>query len=93
MPSLALILSSIALIFGIIYQVVLKDIIVLFPWHTIQPISDFPYTCRRISHPLLQSCEHIWLDDETRTLYAACGHNESRRGWNPASVLRFYSTF
>jgi hypothetical protein len=52
---------------------------------TTYAISHFPYDCHRIYHPELEACEDFWLDDETRTLYAACASPESRAGWTPAA--------
>ncbi|KAF1850774.1 calcium-dependent phosphotriesterase [Cucurbitaria berberidis CBS 394.84] len=50
----------------------------------IQTIDEFPYTCRRIEHPRLEACEDIWLDNEAKTLYAACAGTEGRLQWSPA---------
>ncbi|KAB5566197.1 hypothetical protein GE09DRAFT_1171434 [Coniochaeta sp. 2T2.1] len=50
---------------------------------TIQPISDFPYQCTRIFHPLLQSCGDMWLSRGSRQLYLACGDFRSRARWFP----------
>lgn len=49
----------------------------------IQPISDFPYHCRRISHPLLQACEDMWLSERSRKLYLACSDPYARTLWFP----------
>lgn len=50
----------------------------------IQSIDDFPYDCRRVEHPRLEACEDLWLDNEARTLYAACAGTEGRLAWNQA---------
>lgn len=50
----------------------------------IQPISDFPYQCRRIDHPLLQACEDMWLSESTRKLYLACSDSHARLQWFPS---------
>ena len=50
----------------------------------IQSIEEFPYTCRRVEHPRLEACEDIWLDNEARTLYAACSGTDGRLAWNQA---------
>ncbi|KAL6228597.1 hypothetical protein BDW75DRAFT_226633 [Aspergillus navahoensis] len=58
----------------------------LFPRvrRTIQPLEDFPeYQCRRMRHPLLESCEDIWLDPSGRKLYAACANPIARVAWSP----------
>lgn len=49
----------------------------------VQPIEDFPWDCTRIHHPLLESCEHMWLDHDGRKLYGACGNVASRLKWCP----------
>ncbi|KAJ6002663.1 hypothetical protein N7451_005210 [Penicillium sp. IBT 35674x] len=49
----------------------------------IQPLEDFPWTCTRQYHPLLEACEDMWLDHHDRKLYAACSTIESRQGWSP----------
>ncbi|KAF9267238.1 hypothetical protein L218DRAFT_955718 [Marasmius fiardii PR-910] len=48
-----------------------------------QPVSDFPYTCRLIRHEKLEGCEDIWLDHHGRKLYAACSSVSIRAVWNP----------
>ena len=50
---------------------------------TIQPISDFPYQCRRISDPRLEACEDMWLSEATRQLFLACSDPEARSHWMP----------
>jgi hypothetical protein len=69
-----------------LYQLYLKDLfaVTLGIGRVIQSIDEFPYTCRRVEHPRLEACEDIWLDDEARTLYAACAGTESRLAWNQA---------
>jgi hypothetical protein len=49
----------------------------------IQPLSDFPYNCRRIEDPRLEACEDMWLSEETRVLYLACSDSLSRSQWLP----------
>jgi hypothetical protein len=80
-----IIASIVAIIIGIIYQAVLKDIIFVTIGfgRYVQPIEDFPYVCRRIHHKLLESCEDLWLDDKARNLYAACSDSIGRGGWSP----------
>ncbi|OIW27051.1 hypothetical protein CONLIGDRAFT_656277 [Coniochaeta ligniaria NRRL 30616] len=51
---------------------------------TIQPVSDFPYQCRRIHHPLLQACEDMWLSERGRKLYLACSDPYARLQWFPS---------
>ncbi|KAI6277034.1 hypothetical protein MCOR27_006207 [Pyricularia oryzae] len=73
-------------IFGVLFQLYLKDEIVnLFAiGRTIQPISDFPYTCRRIENSRLQACEDMWLSEQTRQLFMACSEPLGRAAWLPA---------
>ncbi|KLU83157.1 hypothetical protein MAPG_02222 [Magnaporthiopsis poae ATCC 64411] len=59
-------------------------------WKTIaygrvlQPVSDFPYTCRRIENqPRLKACEDMWLSEATRQLFLACGDPAARSHWSP----------
>lgn len=73
---------------GVLFQVFLKDHFVkLFAiGKTIQPISDFPYTCRRIDRPRMQACEDLWLSEQTRQLFLACSDPLGRKAWLPATV-------
>lgn len=89
-PKLLLIAaSSLALFLGVAYQVILRDIIfvVIGVDRTHQRIEEFPYRCRRLIHPLLESCEDLVLDAEGRKIYAACSTIDSRMGWAPKSVI------
>jgi hypothetical protein len=73
-------------LFGVIYMVWLEEVIfdVLGVGRVIQPIEDFPYNCRRISHERLEACEDLWLDNQERVMYLACAGTQSRIAWNPA---------
>ena len=51
---------------------------------TYQTIEEFPYTCRRLVHPLLEACEDMQIDSVGRTLYAACSTISNRDQWSPA---------
>jgi hypothetical protein len=66
------------------YQLVLKDLFTTTfgIGRVIQSIDEFPYTCRRIEHPRLEACEDIWLDNDERTLYAACAGTKGRLAWS-----------
>ncbi|RBQ82113.1 hypothetical protein VDGD_03638 [Verticillium dahliae] len=72
-------------ILATLFQVFLKDAV----WmglgigKTIQPLSDFPYTCRRIEDPRLEACEDMWLSETTRQLFLACSDSDSRSKWIP----------
>ncbi|KAK2042979.1 calcium-dependent phosphotriesterase [Colletotrichum somersetense] len=74
-----------AFIFGVALQLVLKDPIWLAfgIGNTIQPLSDFPYSCRRIENPRLQACEDMWLSEATRQLFLACSDPLARQQWMP----------
>lgn len=49
----------------------------------IQPVTDFPYKCRRLEHPRLQACEDMWLSHNTRQLFLACSDPLGRKEWFP----------
>ncbi|OGM43314.1 paraoxonase [Aspergillus bombycis] len=69
-----------------LYKVYLHDavVLVLGIGRVIQPLEDFPgYRCQRIQHPLLESCEDLWLDSTNRKLYAACSNPAARKAWSP----------
>ncbi|KAK1449899.1 hypothetical protein CMEL01_07235 [Colletotrichum melonis] len=72
-------------ILGVALQLVLKDPIWLGLGigKEFQPLSDFPYSCRRIENPRLQACEDMWLSEATRQLFLACSDPLSRRQWLP----------
>ncbi|KAK2004065.1 calcium-dependent phosphotriesterase [Colletotrichum falcatum] len=72
-------------IVGVALQLVLKDPIWLAfgIGKTIQPLSDFPYSCRRIEDRRLQACEDLWLSEATRQLFLACSDPLARRQWMP----------
>ncbi len=82
---ISIIVAVAAVVLGVAYQSKVENIlfVVLGLGRVIQPIEDFPYDCRRIRHPLLESCEDMWLDDEGRALYAACSSIIGRMGWAP----------
>ena len=76
-----------AVLLAALYQWYLKDFlfVTIGVGRVIQPIEDFPYTCRRITNTHLESCEDMWLDDEAQVLYAACAGATARgRYWNPS---------
>ncbi|KAK5245342.1 hypothetical protein LTR07_006577 [Exophiala xenobiotica] len=78
--------SVLLLAFAALYQYQLRDILfnTLGISRKIQPISDFPYTCRRIENdPALQACEDMWLDQSSRQLFLACSDPLSRKYWMP----------
>ena len=77
--------AVVVLALGILYRAYVHDTIFLTIGigREIQPIDEFPWTCTRLQHPLLEGCEDMWLDEQGRKLYAACSNIESRQGWSP----------
>ncbi|KAK8068240.1 hypothetical protein PG996_007352 [Apiospora saccharicola] len=51
--------------------------------HTLEPLSAFPYKCRRIEDKRLQACEDMWLSEATRQLFLACSEPNGRMQWAP----------
>ncbi|KAL0936457.1 serum paraoxonase arylesterase [Colletotrichum truncatum] len=74
-----------AVVIAVGLQLMLKDPIKLAfgLGKTIQPLSDFPYDCRRIEDPRLQACEDMWLSESTRQLFLACSDSLARQRWMP----------
>ena len=70
---------------ALLWQYILKGTIFISRgyFRHIEPISSFPYTCRRLTDPALHSCEDMWLNSATRTLYLACSDVPSRKYWSP----------
>ncbi|KAJ5976491.1 calcium-dependent phosphotriesterase [Penicillium waksmanii] len=81
--------AFIVLATGVIYRTYIHNFIFLTLGigREIQPIEDFPWTCTRVRHSLLEGCEDLWLDEQDRKLYAACNSLESRKGWSPGGNL------
>ncbi|CAG8909147.1 unnamed protein product [Penicillium egyptiacum] len=77
--------ALIVLAIGILYKAYVHNIIFLTIGigREIQSIDEFPWTCTRLQHPLLEGCEDMWLDDQGRKLYLVCNSIESRQGWCP----------
>lgn len=73
-------------LFAVLYQGFVKDVlwVSLGVGRDVRPIEEFPYNCRQVRHHHLEACEDMWLDEETRILYAACGSSASRVNWTPA---------
>lgn len=73
-------------LFAILYQGYVKDVlsVSLGLGRDVKPIGEFPYNCRQLRHHHLEACEDMWLDEQARTLYAACGNSASRVNWTPA---------
>lgn len=70
---------------AVLFQIYLKD----FVWlglgigRVTQPLSDFPYTCRKIVDPRMEACEDMWLSESTRQLFLACSDPMARSQWMP----------
>jgi hypothetical protein len=66
-------LSIVVILLAVFYHVFFRDFLFTFisVGRRMGQIQEFPYTCRRLEHPSLSSCEDLWLDEENRTLYAA----------------------
>ncbi|KAB8229473.1 uncharacterized protein BDW43DRAFT_322125 [Aspergillus alliaceus] len=83
----AVLIALLAIALGL-YKVYIHDAVELFQGvkRIIQPLEDFPeYQCRRMRHPLLESCEDVWFDPSGRKLYAACANPLARLAWCPAA--------
>ncbi|KAF7959511.1 hypothetical protein EAE96_001127 [Botrytis aclada] len=89
MGSKTIILGALTVLCGVLYQTILKDWLYLNfgVGRNHNKLEDYPFTCRRVEHPLLETCEDLFLDHEDRTLYAACSTVASRRGWGPGGNL------
>lgn len=79
-------LAAVAL--AVFFQVALKETIWLAfgIGRVLQPISDFPYTCRKIVDPRMEACEDMWLSESTRQLFLACSDSLARSHWMPKYV-------
>ncbi|KAF4946717.1 hypothetical protein FGADI_10921 [Fusarium gaditjirri] len=72
-------------VFALLFQIYLKEAI----WlgfginRTIQPLSEFPYQCRKIVHHRLEACEDMYLSSSTRQLFLACSDPFARKQWQP----------
>jgi len=75
-----------AVLIAVFWQLVARDIVIATAGvgRVVQNIDDFPYTCRRIQDGILQSCEDMWLDEQSRTLFLACSTTSLRKEWMPA---------
>ncbi|CAG7555260.1 unnamed protein product [Fusarium equiseti] len=68
---------------AVLFQIYLKDAVwlALGVGKVFQPISDFPYTCRKIVNPRMEACEDMWLSKSTRQLFLACSDPLTREKW------------
>ncbi|KAI8717131.1 hypothetical protein NCS52_00787700 [Fusarium sp. LHS14.1] len=75
----------VAAVLAVFFQITLKESV----WlgfgigRVTQPISDFPYTCRKIVDPRMEACEDMWLSESTRQLFLACSDPLARPYWMP----------
>ena len=76
---------SLIAVVAVLYQLVIRDLLhdSLGVSREVQPLSDFPYQCRRLTGPGLEACEDMWLSETRRVLYLACSDSLSRRDWMP----------
>ncbi|KAK4507922.1 hypothetical protein PRZ48_001657 [Zasmidium cellare] len=77
--------TIVAVVVAVFYQLFLKTLIFvgMGVGRHVQPISDFPYQCRKIQDERLQACEDMWLSEETRQLFFACSDPFARQQWMP----------
>lgn len=73
-------------LFAVLYQGYMRDVVsVSFGiGRDVRPIGEFPFNCHQLRHHRLEACEDMWLDEQARILYAACGSSASRMNWTPA---------
>ncbi|EAW20264.1 uncharacterized protein NFIA_098980 [Aspergillus fischeri NRRL 181] len=85
-PLKTIFIALLAIAIGLYKVHIHLDAANLFPkvGRAIQRLDDFPdYQCRRMRHPLLESCEDVWLDSGRRRVYAACANPMVRVAWSP----------
>jgi hypothetical protein len=77
--------SFVVLLSAILYQIQFPRMVSmgLGLGRDIEPLSAFPYTCRRIYHERLKACEDMWFSESTRQLFLACSDPLTRRAWLP----------
>jgi arylesterase / paraoxonase len=83
--AILVIVGNIVLLGAVLWPIIIRDLVIVNSGfgRKIQPISDFPYQCRRITGPGLQACEDMWLSERTRQLFLACSTSLSRKEWMP----------
>ncbi|KAM0344937.1 hypothetical protein ACHAPU_007071 [Fusarium lateritium] len=77
--------SAVAVV-AVLFQVFLKEPVWLFlgVGRVIQPLADFPYTCRKIVDPRMEACEDMWLSQSTRQMFLTCSDPLARKHWMPS---------
>lgn len=80
-----IVLAVVSALLAVLWQIALRDlfIVTLGVTRHLQPISDFPYQCRRIQDPIIQACEDMWLSESSRQLFLACSDPLARKQWMP----------
>ena len=81
-------LTAVVLILAVLFQTVRQWMSVFGYGRITQPITDFPYKCRRIYQPLatnkrLHAAEDMWLSETTRQLFIAASDQHARKQWFP----------
>lgn len=68
--------TAAVLILAIVYKIFLHETALqwLDPSPTDRDIGGFSWKCTRLEHPLMEGCEHLWLDHDNRKLYGACSN-------------------
>jgi len=87
MPFNFITFGALAILSAVVYQPSRRVLKALGVGQTYNRIEEYPYTCRRLHHPLLEACENMVLDSTTRALYAACATSLGRFGWSPGLVF------
>ncbi|EWZ28573.1 uncharacterized protein FOBCDRAFT_251674 [Fusarium oxysporum Fo47] len=77
---------SAVVILAVLFQIFLQETIWLFlgVGRVMQPLADFPYTCRKIVDPRMEACEDMWLSQSTRQMFLACSDPIARKHWMPS---------
>ena len=85
MPSKRLLAAFTVANLAILYQWVFKEALFVSygVMRELQPLSEFPYTCRRITDHNIAACEDAWIDDSSRQLFLGCSNALGRKAWNP----------
>ncbi|CAI7651627.1 unnamed protein product [Penicillium pancosmium] len=68
--------TGLVLILAIIYKLFIHDIAFekSAPISTDQDVGGFSWRCTCLEHPLMEGCEHLWLDHKNRKLYGTCSN-------------------
>ncbi|KAJ5973469.1 hypothetical protein N7481_010679 [Penicillium waksmanii] len=68
--------TGLVLILAIFYKLFIHDIVFEKPTPipTDRNVGGFSWRCTRLEHPLMEGCEHLWLDHKNRKLYGTCSN-------------------